>query len=87
MQVPDIDLILPNGKKWTIATANSVKQLTRDVACLAFVDGGTAAEHAIVIGTFQFEDNFLEFTFGFSSSLLRRQTSCANFNFTLINSS
>ncbi|GJT27397.1 putative aspartic peptidase A1 family protein [Tanacetum coccineum] len=92
MQVPDIDLILPNGKKWTIATANSIKQLTRDVACLAFVDGGMAAEHAIVIGTFQFEDNFLEFdlensTFGFSSSLLRRQTSCANFNFTLINTS
>nr|GFA72411.1 basic 7S globulin 2-like [Tanacetum cinerariifolium] len=38
--VPDIDLILPNGKKWTVATANSIKQLTRDVACLAFVDGG-----------------------------------------------
>ncbi|MFS7981334.1 putative aspartic peptidase domain superfamily, xylanase inhibitor [Helianthus anomalus] len=49
------------------------------------------SEPAIVIGTFQFEDNFLEFnlensTFGFSSSLLRKQTSCSNFNFTLINS-
>ncbi|KAF5787911.1 putative aspartic peptidase A1 family, aspartic peptidase domain superfamily, xylanase inhibitor [Helianthus annuus] len=73
LKVPDIDFSLPDGKKWT-------------VACLAFVDGGATSEPAIVIGTFQFEDNFLEFdlensTFGFSSSLLRKPTSCANFNF------
>ncbi|XP_071742031.1 probable aspartic proteinase GIP2 [Rutidosis leptorrhynchoides] len=89
--VPDIDLILSNGNKWTVSTANSMKQVTRDVACLAFVDGGVTPEHEIVIGTFQFEDNFLEFnlensSLGFSSSLLRRQTSCSNFNFTLTNS-
>nr|XP_043626157.1 gamma conglutin 1-like [Erigeron canadensis] len=89
--IPDIDLILPNGVKWTIYTSNSIIQISRDVACLAFVDGGASSEHAIVIGTYQLEDNFLEFslensTFGFSSSLLRQRTSCANFNFTLINS-
>ncbi|MFS7981282.1 putative aspartic peptidase domain superfamily, xylanase inhibitor, Peptidase family A1 [Helianthus anomalus] len=65
-----------------------MKQVTQGVACLAFVDGGATAEHAIVIGTYQFEDNFLVFdlensTFGFSSSLLHEQTSCSNFNFTL----
>ncbi|XP_076883926.1 gamma conglutin 1-like [Bidens hawaiensis] len=89
LRVPDIDFSLPNGKKWTVTTTNSIKQVTNEVACLAFVDGGIMSEPAIVIGTFQFEDNFLEFnlensTLGFSSSLLRKQTSCANFNFTLI---
>ncbi|GJX40543.1 basic 7S globulin-like protein [Tanacetum coccineum] len=88
VKVPDIDLILQDGKKWTISTANSMKQITKDVTCLAFVDGGATSEPAIVIGTFQIEDNFLVFdlensTFGFSSSLLRKKTSCLNFNFTL----
>ncbi|KAI3775204.1 hypothetical protein L1987_49773 [Smallanthus sonchifolius] len=90
LKVPDIDFILPDGKKWTVSTANSIKQVTSEVACLVFVDGGSTSEPAIVIGTFQFEDNFLEFdlensTLAFSSSLLRKQTSCANFNFTLTN--
>ncbi|KAJ0523330.1 putative aspartic peptidase A1 family, aspartic peptidase domain superfamily, xylanase inhibitor [Helianthus annuus] len=85
---PNIDFSLEDGKKWTVDMANSMKQVTQDVACLAFVDGGATAEHAIVIGTYQFEDNFLVFdlensTFGFSSSLLHEQTSCSNFNFTL----
>ncbi|XP_076945458.1 chitinase CLP-like [Bidens hawaiensis] len=91
LRVPDIDFSLPDGKKWTVSTTNSIKQVTKDVACLAFVDGGATSEPAIVIGTFQFEDNFLEFnlensTFAFSSSLLCKQTSCANFNFTLTQS-
>ncbi|KAK9078437.1 hypothetical protein SSX86_002494 [Deinandra increscens subsp. villosa] len=89
LKVPDIDLNLQGGKKWTISTANSMKQITEDVACLAFVDGGATSKHAIVIGSYQFEDNFLLFdlensSFGFSSSLLRKQTSCANFNFTMV---
>ncbi|GKC85481.1 putative aspartic peptidase A1 family protein [Tanacetum coccineum] len=88
--VPNIDLSLQDGKKWTISTSNSIKQVTKDVACLAFVDGGATSEPAVVIGTFQFEDNFLVFdlknsTFGFSSSLLSKKTSCSNFNFTLTN--
>ncbi|KAI3675917.1 hypothetical protein L1987_85513 [Smallanthus sonchifolius] len=88
VRVPDIDLVLWDGKKWTISSANSIKQVTEDVACLAFVDGGATSEHPIVVGTYKFEDNFLLFdlensSFGFSSSLLRRQTSCSNFNFTL----
>ncbi|KAI3803255.1 hypothetical protein L1987_31404 [Smallanthus sonchifolius] len=88
LKVPDIEFNLQDGKKWAISTANSMKQVTQDVACLAFVDGGATSEHSIVIGTFQFEDNFLLFdlensNFGFSSSLLRKQTSCASFNFTM----
>ncbi|XP_071715146.1 gamma conglutin 1-like [Rutidosis leptorrhynchoides] len=88
VKVPDIDFGVQGGKNWIISTANSIKQITKDVACLAFVDGGATSEPAIVIGTFQFEDNFLLFDlensiFGYSSSLLRKQTSCSNFNFTL----
>lgn len=91
LKVPDIDFSLPEGKKWTMSAANSIKQVTPDVACLALVDGGASFEPAIVIGTFQMEDNFLVFnlensTFGFSSSLLRKKTSCSNFNYTLVSS-
>ncbi|CAI9285340.1 unnamed protein product [Lactuca saligna] len=91
LKVPDIDFSLPEGKKWTMSAANSIKQVTPDVACLALVDGGASFEPAIVIGSFQMEDNFLVFnlensTFGFSSSLLRKKTSCSNFNYTLVSS-
>ncbi|KAI3503967.1 hypothetical protein L1887_32490 [Cichorium endivia] len=86
-QVPVIILRLENGTKWRISSRNSMKQVTKDVACLAFVDGGATSDHGIVIGTFQMEDNFLQFdldnsSLGFSSSLFRNKTSCANFNFT-----
>ncbi|XP_071742642.1 gamma conglutin 1-like [Rutidosis leptorrhynchoides] len=85
LKVPDIDFSLEDGKKWTVHTANSMKQVTKDVACLAFVEGGATSEHGIVIGTHQMEDNFLKFdlvnwTLGFSSSLLTKGTSCASFN-------
>ncbi|XP_076955883.1 gamma conglutin 1-like [Bidens hawaiensis] len=84
-RVPDISFSLRDGKMWTVSTANSIKRITKHVSCLAFVDGGATGEHAIVIGTFQFEDNLLVFdleksVLGFSSSLLKKQTSCANFN-------
>lgn len=47
-----------------------------------------ASDPAIIIGTFQFEDNFLLFdlenlTLGFNASLLHKGTSCGNFNFTM----
>nr|XP_043626153.1 probable aspartic proteinase GIP2 [Erigeron canadensis] len=89
LRVPDISFTLQGGNKWNISTPNSIKQITKKVACLAFIDGGAKTEHPIVIGTFQLEDNFLVFdleksTFGFSSSLLRKQTTCSNFNFTIL---
>nr|CAD1828407.1 unnamed protein product [Ananas comosus var. bracteatus] len=75
------------GKNWTVFGANSMQQVGAETACLAFVDGGAAAEAAVVIGGFQMEDNFLLFDaenskLGYSSLLLGRMTTCANFNFT-----
>ncbi|KAL3507976.1 hypothetical protein ACH5RR_033358 [Cinchona calisaya] len=89
LHVPQIDLELANGKNWTIFGANSMKLVGKDVACLAFVNGGKIAEQAIVIGSFQMENNFLLFdlansTLGFSSSLFFIRTTCGNFNFTSI---
>ncbi|GAU33468.1 hypothetical protein TSUD_381040 [Trifolium subterraneum] len=50
-------------------------------------DGGVEVTTSIVISGYQLHDNLLQFDlensrFGFSSSLLFRQTTCANFNFT-----
>ncbi|KAF8015272.1 hypothetical protein BT93_H0928 [Corymbia citriodora subsp. variegata] len=87
LPVPWIDLVLGNGRNWTIVGANSMKQVSDNVACLAFIDGGVRAEQAVVVGSYQMEDNFLLFDpvgqkLGFSGSLLFRQTTCSNFNFT-----
>ncbi|XP_058076415.1 chitinase CLP-like [Magnolia sinica] len=86
LPVPQIDVMLTNGKNWTFFGSNSMKQVSDDVACLAVVDGGTKAEQAAVIGSFQMEDNFLLFDLakqriGFSSTLLFFRTTCGNFNF------
>ncbi|KAJ6351823.1 hypothetical protein OIU78_007668 [Salix suchowensis] len=86
--VPQIDLVLQNsGVFWRIFGANSMVQVKSDVLCLGFVDGVLNPRTSIVIGGYQLEDNLLQFDLatsrlGFSSSLLFRQTTCANFNFT-----
>ncbi|KAH9765258.1 peptidase A1 domain-containing protein [Citrus sinensis] len=86
--VPQIDLVLQSSKAvWSIFGANSMVQVKRDVLCLGFVDGGVHPRTSIVIGGHQLEDNLLQFDLGtarlgFSSSLLFRQTTCSNFNFT-----
>ncbi|CAI9771006.1 unnamed protein product [Fraxinus pennsylvanica] len=86
--VPPIDLIFKGNKVyWSIFGANSMVQVNEDVMCLGFVDGGENLVTSIVIGGHQIEDNLLQFDLdrsrlGFSSSLLFRQTTCANFNFT-----
>ncbi|XP_050367924.1 probable aspartic proteinase GIP2 [Argentina anserina] len=85
--VPAIDLVLSNGVYWRVFGANSMVQVSKDVLCLGFVDGGVRPRTSIVIGGHQIEDNLLQFDLankrlGFSSSLLFRQTTCANFNFT-----
>ncbi|GKC38041.1 aspartic peptidase A1 family protein [Tanacetum coccineum] len=87
--VPNIDLEMESGKIWTISVDNSMKDTGNNgVSCLAFIDGGLRVEDAIVIGTYQMENNFLFFdlgnqTLGFSSSLLARGTSCSSFNTTI----
>ncbi|XP_038723893.1 probable aspartic proteinase GIP2 [Tripterygium wilfordii] len=86
--VPDIDLVLQSESVyWRIFGANSMVEVSSDVLCLGFVDGGVDPRTSIVIGGHQIEDNLLQFDLatsrlGFSSSLLFRQTTCANFNFT-----
>ncbi|KAL6970372.1 GLC7-interacting protein 2 [Sarracenia purpurea var. burkii] len=88
--VPAIDLVLQRESVyWRIFGANSVVEVSNDVVCLGFVDGGLNPTTSIVIGGHQIEDNLLNFDLkksrlGFSSSLLFRQTTCANFNFTSI---
>eukprot|EP00262_Sarcandra_glabra_P002134 TRINITY_DN1238_c1_g1_i1.p1 TRINITY_DN1238_c1_g1~~TRINITY_DN1238_c1_g1_i1.p1 ORF type:complete len:442 (+),score=23.87 TRINITY_DN1238_c1_g1_i1:36-1328(+) len=86
--VPAIDLVLQSESVyWAIFGANSMVQVNNDVLCLGFVDGGLEPRTSIVIGGHQLEDNLLQFDLassrlGFSSSLLFRRTTCANFNFT-----
>ncbi|GAB4843447.1 GLC7-interacting protein 2 [Ancistrocladus abbreviatus] len=88
--VPEIDLVLQSESVyWRIFGANSMVAVSDKVVCLGAVDGGENPMTAIVIGGHQLEDNLLEFDLanhrlGFSSSLLFKQTSCANFNFTSV---
>ncbi|KAK8340112.1 hypothetical protein V6Z11_A08G081100 [Gossypium hirsutum] len=86
--VPSIDLVLQNENTfWRIFGANSMVKFSWEVTCLGFVNGGSNPQTSIVIGGYQLEDTFLQFDLatsrlGFSSTLLGRQTTCANFNFT-----
>ncbi|KAF7852290.1 hypothetical protein BT93_L4584 [Corymbia citriodora subsp. variegata] len=88
LRIPHINFMLGNGEQWTVDRSNSIKQVNNDVGCLAFVDGGEMTKQAVVIGTYQMENNFLLFDLdqsrlGFSSSLLPHGTSCGGFNFTV----
>ncbi|KAG9457978.1 hypothetical protein H6P81_002486 [Aristolochia fimbriata] len=80
--VPLVDLVLQSPDVyWRIFGANSMVQVSDDVSCLGFVDGGRNATTSIVIGGHQLEDNLLQFDLassrlGFTSSLLFRQTTC-----------
>ncbi|XP_074349248.1 putative aspartic proteinase GIP2 [Apium graveolens] len=86
--VPYIELVLQSESVvWTITGSNSMVYVNDNVLCLEVVDGGSNPRTSIVIGGHQLEDNLLQFDLatsrlGFSSSLLGRQTRCANFNFT-----
>ncbi|KAK4748388.1 hypothetical protein SAY87_014974 [Trapa incisa] len=86
--VPFINLMLQNKDTfWTITGSNSMVQVSDNVMCLGFLDGGESPTTSIVIGGYQLEDNLLKFDLaasrvGFSSSLLWKRTTCANFNFT-----
>ncbi|XP_047944037.1 probable aspartic proteinase GIP2 isoform X1 [Salvia hispanica] len=88
--VPNIDLVLQGENAvWTWTGSNSMVYVNDDVLCLAVVDGGVSPRTAVVIGGHQIEDNLLQFDLaasrlGFSNTLLGRQTTCANFNFTSI---
>jgi len=86
--VPTIDLVLQGGVQWSIHGANSMVMAKKNVACLAFVDGGTeprmsAVKASIVIGGYQLQDNHLVFDvasskLSFSSSLLLHNATCSH---------
>lgn len=83
--VPIIDFVLQSEMvKWRIYGKNSMVKVSDEVICLGILDGGLSPISSIVIGGYQLEDNLLEFNlgtsmFGFSSSLLMKQTTCSNF--------
>lgn len=81
--VPIITLVLQSDVHWEIHGSNSMVKVSKDVVCLAFVDGGKQPRTSIVIGGHQMEDNIIEIdvassTFGFSNSLLLHNTSCSH---------
>ena len=84
-EVANIDLVLHNRNNvWRIVGANSMVQPQPGVWCLAFLDGGTNPKAPIILGSYQLEDNLLQFDLGrsrlgFSNSLLFRGTHCGNF--------
>ncbi|CAI0433360.1 unnamed protein product [Linum tenue] len=86
--VPTVELVMENGRVGlSLFGANTMVQVSDDVACLGFVDGGSSPRTAIVVGGYQLENNLVEFDLagsrvGFSGLLFGRQTTCANFNFT-----
>ncbi|CAA2962641.1 basic 7S globulin-like, partial [Olea europaea subsp. europaea] len=66
--VPTIELVFPwNDVSWKIYGANSMFTVNKNVMCLAFVNGGSSRRTSIfpsisiIIGTYQLEDNLLEF--------------------------
>ncbi|PHT94915.1 hypothetical protein T459_02797 [Capsicum annuum] len=88
--VPPIDLVLQNENVvWRIFGANSMVQASENILCLGVVDVGLEPRTAVVIGGHTIENNLLQFDLaisrlGFASSILSRQTTCANFNFNLV---
>ncbi|KAG6525663.1 chitinase CLP-like [Zingiber officinale] len=86
--VAPIDVMVGGGKNWTIFGANSLVDVDGSRACFAFVNGGAKAEPAVVIGSFQMENNLMLFDagrsrVGFTSTLFGIMTTCSNFNFTM----
>ncbi|KAJ4846775.1 hypothetical protein Tsubulata_050692, partial [Turnera subulata] len=91
LAVPDITFVFENKKDvyWEMFGANSMVEINRDVACLAFVDGGPVGptlEAAIEFGAHQLQDNLVQFDIassrvGFTSSLLLAAVECSNFKF------
>ncbi|XP_049406207.1 probable aspartic proteinase GIP2 [Solanum stenotomum] len=88
--VPVIDFVLHKPSAfWRIYGTNSVVQVSKDVMCLAFVKQDEEREPSIVIGGHQLEENLLIFDLpgkkiGFSSSLKLQQTSCSQYENTIL---
>ncbi|CAH8389496.1 unnamed protein product [Eruca vesicaria subsp. sativa] len=80
-EIPVISLVLGGGAKWNIYGPNSLVKVTKNVVCLAF-EGGHNEVYPIEIGSYQMEDNLVEFDleaskFSVTSTLLRHNASCS----------
>ncbi|KAG5627901.1 hypothetical protein H5410_013119 [Solanum commersonii] len=88
--VPPIDIVFYKPSVfWRISGANSMIQVSKDVMCLAFVRQDQTWLPSIVIGGYQLEENLLVFDLpgrkiGFSSSLKLKQTSCSQYDNTIM---
>ncbi|XP_031276633.1 probable aspartic proteinase GIP2 [Pistacia vera] len=86
LDVPYIRLVFEDNTYWELHGANSMVQISRDVMCLGFLDGGDQVTIPIVIGAHQLQDNLLQFDLdasklGFTSTLLSKEIKCSNFKF------
>ncbi|KAK9698259.1 hypothetical protein RND81_08G092000 [Saponaria officinalis] len=86
--IPVIDLVLhKKSVSWKITGTNSMVRVNENISCLGFVEGGVNSKASVVIRGHQLEDNLLQFSvtegIGFSSLLLSKESSCANFNLSL----
>ncbi|XP_050226672.1 probable aspartic proteinase GIP2 [Mercurialis annua] len=88
--VPDITFEFENNERirWGMYGANSMAEVSRDVVCLAFMDGGEMAftTTPIVIGAHQLQDNLVHFDLdsnrlSFTETLLWGEIECSNFKF------
>ncbi|CAN1280466.1 Probable aspartic proteinase GIP2 [Linum perenne] len=85
MEVPKISLVFENREvKWDILGENSMVDVSNEVMCLGFVDGGTDTTASIVIGALQMQDNLLQFDLqssrmGFSNTMLVDGVRCSSF--------
>ncbi|RXH99677.1 hypothetical protein DVH24_021479 [Malus domestica] len=76
-KVPIIDLVLQTELvKWRIHGRNSMVQVSNEVMCLGFLDGGLNLKTSMVIGGYQLEDTLLHFDVG-ASRLGFTQQSCS----------
>lgn len=85
--VPDIAFVFENKYVyWEIYGANSMVEISHDVVCLGFLDGGSDTTTSIVIGAHQMQDNLFQFDIAasrlaFTSTLLFEEAECSNIKF------
>ncbi|KAL9175195.1 hypothetical protein ABFS82_02G100300 [Erythranthe guttata] len=87
--IPDINLYFQNRNvRWRIRGYDSLFYVTREVACLRFVDGGTNVRAPITIGSHMLESTFVHFDlarsrFGFTPNWSQQNIYCEQYyNFT-----
>ncbi|KAF3771878.1 Basic 7S globulin 2 [Nymphaea thermarum] len=60
---PVVNLKMDGGDVWEFLNADNMKQVSQDVLCLAYLDGGPKPEDDIVIGLYQMKERLMLFDF------------------------